>query len=206
MTAVKKIDSNGTGLRFAIENPDGTLPASPTWFPLEPNSYDKFGGAIKTVARNPINDSRQRKKGVVVDLDANAGFEMDVTSDNLTRLMQGFLFAATRTKAELSATVVGLRCDDYQPAAGGDSYYAGNLLFAKNYSQAANNGLKTVTGTPSATSVPVLPPRWPTRTQLVASSAVLVTSLVLALPPSTFPARCPSWLSPASLQRPTPSP
>jgi hypothetical protein len=157
MTAVKKIDSNGTGLRFAIENPDGTLPASPTWFPLEPNSYDKFGGAIKTVARNPINDSRQRKKGVVVDLDANAGFEMDVTSDNLTRLMQGFLFAATRTKAELSATVVGSALDDYQPAAGGDSYYAGNLLFAKNYSQAANNGLKTVTGTPSATSVPVLP-------------------------------------------------
>lgn len=154
MTAVNKIDSNATGLRFAIENADGTLPALPVWYPLEPNAYDKFGGVLKTVARNPINDSRQRKKGVVVDLDANAGFEMDVTSDNTVRLMQSFLFAQARTKLELSAQAVGASGDDYQPLAGGAAYFANNLLFAKGYTNAENNGLKKVTGSPSATSVP----------------------------------------------------
>lgn len=154
-TPAAKIDSNITGLRFALEQVDGTLPVTPTWYPVEPNSYDKFGGSLKTLARNPINDSRQRKKGVVVDLDANAGFELDVTQDNTQRLMQSFMFAAMRTKAELAAATVAAATDDYQPAAGGADYVANDLLFAKGYSKPENNGLAKVTGTPTATSVPV---------------------------------------------------
>jgi hypothetical protein len=156
MSLVSKIDSNITGLRFAIEQADGTLPAVPTWYPLEPNSYDKFGGAIKTVARNPINDGRQRKKGVVVDLDANAGFEMDITEDNTQKLFPSFFFAVPRTKAELSVGTVANAGDAYEPAAGGDAYFAGNLLFAKSFVQSANNGLMKVTGTPTGTSIGVV--------------------------------------------------
>jgi hypothetical protein len=152
-TPAAKIDSNITGLRYALENPDGTLPVTPTWLPLEPNSYDKFGGSLKTLARNPINDSRQRKKGVVVDLDANAGFEIDITEENTQQLMQSFLFAAMRTKAELLAPAVTAAGDDYQPAAGGAAYVAGNLLFAKNYTKPENNGLKKCIAGSTATSV-----------------------------------------------------
>src|SRR5687768_69020 len=152
MTAVSKIDSNFTGLRFAVEDSAGVLPASPTWLPAEPNSYDKFGGQLKTLARNPINDGRQRKKGVIVDLDASAGFEMDVTSENSQTLMQSFLFAQARTNVELSIANVDATSGDYQPTSGGDDYFADNLLFAKNFTLDANNGLaKVVTAT--ATSV-----------------------------------------------------
>lgn len=150
-----KIDSNITGLRYALEQADGTLPGSPIWYPVEPNSYDKFGGSIKTLARNPINDSRQRKKGVVVDLDAQAGFELDVTEDNTQQLMQSFLFAAMRTKAELAVATVADTINEYNPASGGAAYIAGNLLYAKGFSQAANNGLAKVSGTPTGTSVTV---------------------------------------------------
>jgi hypothetical protein len=153
---VSKIDSNATGLRFAEEDSIGVLPASPVWLALEPNEYEDFGAKIKTLARNPINSSRQRKKGVVVDLDAAGGFQMDITQDNAYLLMQGFLFADARTHAEITdvADVDGTG-NDYQPTAGGGDYFANNLLFAKNFSNSANNGLKLVTGTPSASSVAV---------------------------------------------------
>jgi hypothetical protein len=92
----------------------------------------------------------------VVDLDANAGFELDITEDNTQQLMQSFLFAAMRTKAELAAPAVTAAADDYQPASGGAAYVAGDLLFAKGYNQAVNNGLKKVTTGSTGTSVKTL--------------------------------------------------
>lgn len=152
MAQVKKIDSNFTGLRFAVEsNQVGVLPALPVWYPAEPNSYTKFGASVKTKARNPINDGRQRKKGVIVDLDALAEYEMDLTEDNTQVMMSSFLFANPRTKAELAVGAVSGA--GYAPAAGGAAYYAGNLLFAKGFTLNPNNGLAKVTGTPTGVLV-----------------------------------------------------
>lgn len=157
MALLNKIDSNTTGLRFAEEASLGVLPGSPIWVPLEPNSYADFGGEITSVARRPINASRQLKKGVTVDLDASGGFNSDLTQENLQELLQGFVFADLRTKDELAVATVdtGDTSDDYEPAAGGDGYVAKDLLFAKGFSDAQANGLKEVSGTPTATSVEV---------------------------------------------------
>lgn len=152
MTVLSKIDSNSTGLAFAEETSVGVLPVTPIWYPLEPNEYGSFGGKVKTVARRPINQTRQRKKGVVVDVDAAGDFTMDVTADNTQRLMQGFLFANARTKNELSIATVGT---DYQPTSGGAGFFVDDLIFAKGFADPANNGLKQV-ATAATSSVTVV--------------------------------------------------
>lgn len=152
-----KVDSNITGLRVADEECTGKLPdIGVIWKPLEPNGYPDFGGQISTVARNPINPSRQRKKGVVTDLDASAGLSTDFTQEGQQDMMEAFLYADARRKDELTTPVIDGANDEYEPAAGGDGYLAGDLLFAKQFSDPAANGLKTVTGTPTATAIGVV--------------------------------------------------
>jgi len=130
----------------------------PAWHPLEPNSYSDFGGQISTVARNPINPIRQRKKGVTTDLDASGGFNQDVTFDNTTRLLQGFLFADIRekkttnplngTQRVISAASGAL--DTYTSNGNMTGFLAGNLVLATGFAESANNGLKVAVGDATA--------------------------------------------------------
>lgn len=150
-----KIDSNDTGLRFAQEECLKQLPTDPqpVWHALEPDSYGDFGATITTVARNPINPSRQRRKGVVTDKDATASYTSDLTSTNHQILLQGFMFAAARHKA--TTVPVGLApvvitavdaTDGYVMAsATATTFVTGMMVLAAGFGDPANNGLKKVT-------------------------------------------------------------
>lgn len=144
---VNKIDSNVTGLRYAEEATLKKLPASPIFHMLEPNSYSDFGGQIATVARNPINASRQRKKGVVTDLDASGGFNQDLTTVNTTRLLQGFFFADARekwtSKSLLNNTnaLTGVTAEAYT-VVNAPVLPAGTLIKASGFGKVSNNGVK----------------------------------------------------------------
>lgn len=150
---------------FVVSGPklDGGEDATsdPIWYGLEPNTYSDFGGQITTVARSPIDPSRQNKKGTVTDLEASGGFNIDFTQNNLNRLMQGFFFADWRQKprannfyysalpnvAITSATAATKR---YGATANLTRFHAGALLKAENFSHPANNGVKTLVSTAAA--------------------------------------------------------
>jgi hypothetical protein len=161
--SINKIDSNITGLAFAEEDCLKELPVTPVWYGLEPNSYSDFGGEISTVARSPIDPSRQNKKGTVTDLDASGGFNTDFTKSNLTRLLQGFFFANARelpsTKAldaaAVTLTSVTSGTKTYAAASGLAAFVAGRLVFASGFTNAANNGVKTVASSTAGTVVVV---------------------------------------------------
>jgi len=157
MAQVNKIDSNITGLAYAEEASLGVLPGSPVWNRLEPNSYDDFGGELTTVAPNPINPSRQRKKGVVTDLDASGGFNHNLTFYNLQDLLQGVFFATARRKGREAVTAVDIDTsnpDEYE-VADTDGFLVGSLIKGWNFTNAANNGLNVVTALTADVSVEV---------------------------------------------------
>jgi hypothetical protein len=155
-----KQDSNLTGLRFAEEVSLKVLPGSPVWYALQPNSYKDFGGQISTVARNPINNSRQRRKGATTDLDASGGTNQDLTMNNLTRMLQGFFFADLRQKAAslpmngtqhpCTSTNSGTKTYSFGSISG---FVAGALVLASGFSASANNGIKHVASSTGATVV-----------------------------------------------------
>lgn len=149
---VNKIDSNVSGLSIAEEECPKLLPTTPVWYPQEPNTYSDFGATITTVARNPINPTRQRRKGSVTDLVAGGGFQADVTTQNLERLMQGFVFADARQKPDTQpingTPVVITAVDDttgYAAAAGLGVFAVNDVVVASGFAVAANNGAKVIT-------------------------------------------------------------
>jgi len=163
MAQVPKIDSNITGLAYAEEASLGLLPGegglggTPVWKRLNPNSYNDFGGEVVTVAPNPINPSRQRRKGVTTDLNASGGFNHNLTYENLTDIMQGVFFADIRAQAEQAVTLVDVDLanpDEYEVAATA-GFLVGSLIMGKNFTNAANNAVNAVTAIVADTSVEV---------------------------------------------------
>lgn len=157
MAAVSKIDSNATGLRIAEEASFKTLPGTPDWVPFEPNSYSDFGGQVTTEPRAPIESSRQRKKGPVTDLNAQGGFNTDLTQTNLQDLMQGFFYADLRRKGEEAVTAVDVDLanpDEYEVAST-TGFKVDDLIQGQNFTNAANNAVNVVTAIVTDVSVEV---------------------------------------------------
>lgn len=143
-----KIDSNFTGLRWAAEvtGQPKVLTGSEVWRELEPNSYSDFGATITTTARSPITAGRQRKKGRVTDLEAQAGFNIDFTGNNMHPHMEHFMFAAWRGSPEAEDMGAVVAADDEFVKTGGFAdVVVGHILQSSGFGVAANNGLFVVT-------------------------------------------------------------
>lgn len=144
---IEKQDSNFVGLNVARAQADGTLGATPIFRQREPNSFADLGGDYKTVARRPFNPSRQKSKGTIVDLDADGGFNEDVTVSNMVPTMEDALYANAHPKANV-VNVQASAANGYI-VADNAGFAVGALVQGKGFGLATNNGLHKVTGIPA---------------------------------------------------------
>lgn len=159
MAAATKQNSNFSEARIAEETSLGVVSGSAIWGLLEPNSYNDASGKYKKVARAPIGGDRQRKKGVLVDLDAMFGFNTDWTQFNVQDLWQGFFRADFRRKVEFTTpALTGANgASQYTVTAGGTALVLNDLVFARGFSKfLGNNGFRRVTAS-AATLITVTP-------------------------------------------------
>ena len=152
--------TNNAAIAVAIESSIGTLPGTPLWVKLEPNTLGSYGAEITTVPRNPISNTRQQRKGSVTDLDSSVEFEGDLTKHHVLSLIEGFVFAQRANNTVMERIQAGSNydslaatgTDDFTHSALSAALAAGTLLFARGFSNAANNGLFEVAGSGTTTN------------------------------------------------------
>lgn len=145
---MSRVSTNTVSLAYAIEASLGVLPGTPVWKLVEPNTISSFGPSISTVSRNPISKDRQRKKGTITDLDSAAEFEADLTMEHFIDFSEGYCFANFAGPIKFGPQ----ETDDVTAVTGSDSFTvddngdlaAGTLVYARGFTNSANNGLHVV--------------------------------------------------------------
>lgn len=157
---MSRVATNAVSLSYAKEASLGVLPGTPQWKQIEPNTINVFGSTIATVVRNPISKDRQRKKGTITDLDSAVETPADLTMEHGLDFFSNFLFAAwtsvavwgpyeTNTVADVDGSA-----ESFGVSAGG-ALTAGTLVYARGFTNAANNGLHEVDAGSDATNIVV---------------------------------------------------
>ena len=166
---MSRVLTNNVALSYAIEASIGVLPGSPEWELLEPNSISTYGPTISTVARRPISQQRGRKKGTVVNLESSVEFDADLTMDAFSDFAEGFVFSEfANTEFDLKSGTVPPPAvsgtDDFTISAASallagkvvfTALGARSLVYAKGYTNAANNGLHVLNADLAATDTVV---------------------------------------------------
>lgn len=169
-----RVLTNNVSLQYAIESSIGVLPGSPLWKLTEPNNVSAYGASISTVARRPISRQRGRKKGTVTNLESAVEFDADLTMESMEDFAEGFVFAEfANTEFDLKASSGTVPPPAVDGGGGNDSFTidaasallggkivynasgAITLVYAKGYTNAANNGLHVLAADVTSTDTAV---------------------------------------------------
>ncbi len=152
-----QVKTNDVGLAYAKQTALGVIPTT-GWQTTEPNAFTAFGNTYTRVAREPISQNRQRRKGTITDQDSTAGFDADLTLSAARDFIEGFMFSVyinadvtllTSDGADtVTDTYTGLDPLSAEQAA---KFATDTLIWAKGATSATNNGLKRIDTDASAT-------------------------------------------------------
>lgn len=160
-----RVTTNSLAISATREASLGVLPVSPVWLGMEPNSINQFGTTISKTVRNPISKSRQRRKGIVTDLDSAVEIEADLTLAHFRDYMEGFCFSRPVGAPVFTPTAVVIGAFTVPAVSAADSAKllygvgaAATLLYARGFSDPENNGTFLVSGAVAtgATSIPAV--------------------------------------------------
>jgi len=159
-----QVKTNNVSLSYIREASLGTIPSpTTTWRVIEPNQINAFGADISTVSRNPLSKERQRSKGTIVDLDSGVDLSMDLTMDHFWDFAEAFMFAKatdilawgpieTDPSDDSARDVTAVTATGYTVDQDGD-VPDNTLVYARGFTNSANNGLKVTAGTSTTTEV-----------------------------------------------------
>jgi hypothetical protein len=144
--SVYAANTNESIFRYCVEDTPGVISGDEVWYVLEPNDVTNFTSTITTVARNPISIDRAPRKGTITDLEAAVEFDDDLTIESFRNFSDGFLFANWKSQVDTEPTSVsgGAGTSDYNHAALSYALAEYTLVYARDFSTSANNGLKIV--------------------------------------------------------------
>lgn len=145
--------TNTVSMSYVAEASVGVLPGTPEWKYIEPNNISTYGASITTKARNPISATRGAKKGAVVDLDSAVEFDGDLTMDSFYDFASGFMFATWNEQNKYVPASVASTA--YTVTANGAALSAGDLVYARDFTNSENNGLKVVDAGSTTTVIEV---------------------------------------------------
>ncbi len=168
---MSRVNTNNFGLRYAREATLG-VKATTGWRTLEPNNIPDYGAKITKVARRPISADRGRRKGTTTNLESSPGVEADLTVDAFDDFAEGFVYAEyANVEFDLKATgdilpPPAVAATDEFTIAAASALLAGKmqwvtggpftLVYAKGYTNAANNGLHALVADVASTDTAVL--------------------------------------------------
>lgn len=145
-------DSNATGL--AVTKSEMPATATTPWLYMEPNEIGSFAATIEKVARDPITNDRQRRKGSITSVATAPQFTADMTLEMMSYFAPGFLFSVWKGLQPDSYTLVETSGGNtYTVETGGAVLTAGSLVYADGFVNPENNGLKTVASATATTIV-----------------------------------------------------
>ncbi len=161
------VRSEAVTLLSAIESTLGTQPST-GWRQQQPNAdgLQDFYPKIKKVARSPLSKNRQDEKGDIVDLDAVPKFVHDLNKDFLDYFGAGIFvslekwnggtgtgrFAVTAPTVGGAVALTAVGSGAYTVASGG-ALPQNVLLYGRNFTNAANNGLVVVGAGSTGTNI-----------------------------------------------------
>jgi len=149
--APQKQDANLVGFYKIREATLGQVPATGAWQTREPNSFDDLGAEYTKVARRPFSPSRQRRKGSTTDMDADGGYNEDLTQHNMQGELEEFFFANLRrtaevvTPAQFNKTFTVVAATDIATVVGGHGLSNGDGPFRVTSTTTLPAGLSAVT-------------------------------------------------------------
>ena len=144
------VQTNATTLYYTEEDTPGVVSGDEVWKALEPDDITTLAASITKIARNPISPDRMAKKGAISDLDSVVEYGADLTISAFNNFAEGYIMSVW--KAQDAFVPTDVTTTGYTVASGGD-LDDDVLIYAQNYANSANNGLKVTAGTSTATEI-----------------------------------------------------
>jgi len=149
--------SDGVGVLLARET--GGIGVQPTtgWAQVQvnPGGITGFSKELVTVGRNPLSPNLTPEAGEVVGYNVSLKLMADLTRDLLETLREPLFRSNTKhggNKGQSLYRPTGITSTGYTVAALGDLSNS-LLIYARGFSNAANNGLKLLAGTSTSTEI-----------------------------------------------------